>query len=303
MHAYSDSTMGPAPIDEQASIVYLEWQELYESEKPFQVFADVPQGFHGRLTNLVFAPAPPLEIRDLRGREDAYTLDANGFRLVRNRMPAFDLSTKESMESNVVPYLEDLVTKHVDGADFVRCFDWGFRKNVEMTMPKMDVNDKMQMLNPGKQAHCDQSPAGALGRLQYHAPEMVERAERLRIINLWRPLNHPAKDNTLAVCDGSTIVATDLVEADHISSTYLGSTVYGLYSPKHRWHYLRHQTPEEVFLIKIFDSDPDVNAECSLHAAFDYTHVPEDALPRESLEMRFLVVSISEKDRSKDDRD
>ncbi len=117
--------MGSNPTGEQASIVYLQWQELYESEKPFQVFANVPQGSSERLTNLAFAPSPPLTIRDLRGQEDAFTLDANGFQVVWDQMPPFDFTTKESVDSTVVPHLEDLVRKHVKGADFVRCFDYG----------------------------------------------------------------------------------------------------------------------------------------------------------------------------------
>lgn len=117
--------MGSGPTDEQVSIVYLKWQELYAYEKPFQVFANVPQGSGARLTNLMFAPSPPLVIRDLRGHEDAFTLDGNGFKIVRDQMPAFDLTTKESVDSTVVPYLEDLVLKNVQGVDFVRCFDYG----------------------------------------------------------------------------------------------------------------------------------------------------------------------------------
>ncbi|KAK3384247.1 hypothetical protein B0T24DRAFT_588827 [Lasiosphaeria ovina] len=287
--------MSLATVDEQARLVYLQWKDLYTKEKPFQVFANVPAGSDEKLTNLVFEPGPPVTIHDLRGHEDGFSLDGNGFTVIRDEMPgSYDLDSRECMKNDVVPYLEDLVKRHVEGADFVRCFDWGFRKNVDMSVVKMDVNDKMQVLNPGKQVHCDQSPTGALGRLNNHAPEMRDKAKkgRLRIINMWRPLYHPAKDNTLAVCDGSTIDTSDLVEADHISTTYLGSTMYGLYSSNQRWHYLRNQTPEEVFLIKIFDSNFQVAAKCSLHAAFDCTKVDQDALPRESMEMRFIVVSV-----------
>jgi hypothetical protein len=111
--------------DELASITYLEWQELYQSEKPFQIFANVPPGSTERLTNLVFTPSPRLAIHDIRGQESSFTLDANGFTVVRDQMPDFDLSTRESIDSTVLPYLEGLVRKHVDGVDFVCCFDYG----------------------------------------------------------------------------------------------------------------------------------------------------------------------------------
>jgi hypothetical protein len=117
--------MGAAPTDEQSRIVYLEWQDLYNEEKPFQVFANVPHDSTERLTNLVFAPSPPLRIHDLRGRENDFSLDRNGFAVIRDQMPAFDISTKETMEGNAIPYFEHLVKKHVSGVDFVRCFDYG----------------------------------------------------------------------------------------------------------------------------------------------------------------------------------
>ncbi|KAI0407264.1 hypothetical protein F4802DRAFT_554752 [Xylaria palmicola] len=286
-------------IHEQAHLVYLQWQDLYNEEKPFQVFANIPEGSTERLTNLVFGAGPLIKINDLRGNEDNFTLDGNGFKVIQDKLPDdFNLKSRECMGTEVVPYLEDLIRRNVEGADFVRCMDWGFRRNVEMSQSRMDVNDNMQILNPGRQVHCDQSPKGALGRLHQHAPEMAELAKRgrLRIINLWRPLNHPVKDNSLTLCDGSTIKASDLVEADHISRTYIGNTMYGLFSPNHKWYYLHHQTPEEVFLFKIFDSDPDVAAKCSLHAAFDYSNVSDDSIPRESMEVRFLVVTLPTKD-------
>lgn len=78
--------------------------------------------------------------------------------------------------------------------------------------------------------------------------------------SIWRPLNHPVVDNSLAVCDGRTVEDGELVEADHITKVYLGRTMYGLQSPRHKWYYLGSQQPDELFFIKIFDSDPNVAA-------------------------------------------
>ncbi|KAF2801729.1 uncharacterized protein BDZ99DRAFT_402741, partial [Mytilinidion resinicola] len=74
--------------------------------------------------------------------------------------------------------------------------------------------------------------------------------------SVWRPINHPAEDNTLTLCDGSAIDDSDVVEADHITRQYLESTMYGLFSRKHKWYYLSKQTPEELYFFKIFESDP-----------------------------------------------
>lgn len=125
-----------------------------------------------------------MEISDLRGEEDNFTLDKNGFKVFHDHLSDhFDLQNRDCMKSEIVPYLEDLVRKEVKDADLVKCFDWGgsaflsftcrflkcflilyyFRKNVNMSVCKMDINDKMQILNPGKRVHCGKSEP-TLGR-------------------------------------------------------------------------------------------------------------------------------------------
>jgi hypothetical protein len=56
----------------------------------------------------------------------------------------------------------------------------------------------------------------------------------------------------------------------------------------HRWYYKSELSPEEVILIKCFDSKKDGRARRVPHTAF---HVPgtEDAEGRESIEVRALV--------------
>ena len=106
--------------------------------------------------------------------------------------------------------------------------------------------------------------------------------------SVWRPLHHPVEDNPLALCDGSTITEEDLVEVDHITRSYHGRTMYGLYKPEHKWYYLSNQTPEEVVFIKCFDSEVD-RARLTPHSAFLDSTSPKDAPHRESIEVRVLV--------------
>jgi hypothetical protein len=56
---------------------------------------------------------------------------------------------------------------------------------------------------------------------------------------------------------------THLVEADHVSRSHHGNVWYGLQSDKYKWYHLRHQTPDEVLLFKIFDSKTDIAATCT----------------------------------------
>jgi len=60
------------------------------------------------------------------------------------------------------------------------------------------------------------------------------------------------------------------------------------HSTAHKWYYLSDQTPEEVILIKCFDSNEGV-ARLTPHTAFADKTSPEDAPERQSIEVRCLV--------------
>ena len=80
----------------------------------------------------------------------------------------------------------------------------------------------------------------------------------------------------------------DLVPVQLIYPDRVGETFSVRPNPKHRWYYLGQQTPEEVMLIKCFDSKVDGRARRVPHSAFvDASTEHESA--RESIEVRALV--------------
>lgn len=93
----------------------------------------------------------------------------------------------------------------------------------------------------------------------------------------------------LAVADYRTIeperdlLETQLVYPDRDSTTHSFR-----YNPGHRWYYLSDQTPDEVTLIKCFDSDVD-KARFTPHSAFRDKTSPADAPLRQSIEVRAMV--------------
>jgi hypothetical protein len=80
-------------------------------------------------------------------------------------------------------------------------------------------------------------------------------------ISIWRP-TETVQNWPLALCDGASISNDDLLEADLVRRDYVGSTLFAKYRPGYRWYYLSNQRPEEVFLIKNFDSDKTTKAHC-----------------------------------------
>jgi hypothetical protein len=113
--------------DQTAQLSYLQWQDLYQTEKPFQLFAQVSEDQAGqkpKMGNLIFAPGPREIMHDLRGRESNFTLDSSGFAVRQQKMPQVDLSTTEGIQEGLLPIMTDFMKQEVEGADFVLPFDW-----------------------------------------------------------------------------------------------------------------------------------------------------------------------------------
>jgi hypothetical protein len=129
----------------------------------------------------------------------------------------------------------------------------------------------------------------------YHLPEEAETLlkGRFQIINVWRPIKTIRKD-PLAVAGANTVNDDELVPIKLVYPHRTGET-YSVRPAKegrtdggHKWFYLFEQKPDEVTLIKCFDSKTDGRARRVPHSAFvDDEFV--DAEPRESIEVRTLV--------------
>jgi len=104
--------------------------------------------------------------------------------------------------------------------------------------------------------HVDQTPKSAHVRVHKHVsdPALAESLAkgRFQILNLWRPLGHPAFAWPLALCDYRTVKTDrDLAAVTRIAMDGTeGETFAVKHSEEHQWMYLRGMTPEEVVLIK-----------------------------------------------------
>lgn len=69
-----------------------------------------------------------------------------------------------------------------------------------------------------------------------------------------------------------------------------GQIYQGKHSSAQRWYYYPTMQPEDVLLLKTFDSAQDGRPRWALHTAFKDPTSPPDARPRESIEARCLVL-------------
>ena len=118
---------------------------------------------------------------------------------------------------------------------------------------------------------------------------------RVRLINLWRPIAHPAYHRPLALADWRTLApdGAELVPVKYVYPDREGATFSVRFRAAHAWWYLSEQRPDEVTLIKCFDSE--VREGCARltpHSAFVYPTTPSDKPHRQSIELRALLFDV-----------
>ncbi len=112
------------PQDVNITLKFLEWQALYEIEKPFQIFINIPEdAVDQRNTNLVFKDVPLL-VQDVRKFEDQASIDDVGFIYRRFTTTFSDFENCTAVESLYLPEVERLLKTELDGVDRVFFFDW-----------------------------------------------------------------------------------------------------------------------------------------------------------------------------------
>jgi hypothetical protein len=105
------------------TLKFLEWQQLYEEEKPFQIFINIPKDAEDqRDTNLVFEDAE-VHIEDVRTSERNFSLDETGFQFEKHVTSVKDFTNRKTVDEIYLPELEKLLRSKVDGIDRVFFFD------------------------------------------------------------------------------------------------------------------------------------------------------------------------------------
>lgn len=265
---------------------YLKWLDLYNTEKPFQILLDIPKDApEQRRHNLEFHSGPSEVVHDVRGFGTSFQLDEHGFEYIKHDLldlTAEDFASKDKIEKTYLPQLEKVLKQQLNGVDQVFIYD--FRRRLTGEHPlhgkAIDFNDKVSALGPATQIHLDQSPLSVVQRVQQFLPEQAEYLlqGRVRLINLWRPVNGTVEDWPLAVCDGGTLPESQLVECERIRRAFLGSTMYILYKEGIKWYYMSDQGVDDLLLFKTFDSDQSQPARCESNTVATAIQTNQDTL-------------------------
>ena len=270
-------TSSARPDAVEATLNYL----AYTGERPVTYARSLPSG------NRVDGPAAEphqVRIENARVLSWAPALDHSGFQLLSHRSKVSDFSHEQTIREVYYPEAIEAIVR-ATGASKVVVFDHTLR----YAKPN---HGEVGVREPGNRVHNDQTFVSGPRRVRDHLPpeEAQQRLERRHaIVNFWRPISYSVQNWPLAMCDARSIDPGDLVPTDLVYPDKVGETYSFRHNPAHRWYYFPEQAPDEVLLLKIFDSRTDGTARLTAHTAFDDPSSPAQALPRRSIELRTLV--------------
>ena len=253
-------------------------------ERPFTYAYEPPAGTPR--TNAVYEARRVL-IRNARPNAADLRLDRAGFALVRHASAVRDFYDEDELRRVYYPEAERLVAE-ATGAARVVVFDHTIRRRIWGAEDRSAGTPRQ----PVPRVHNDYTEASAPQRVRdlMGAEADALLAHRFEIINVWRPIRGPLQDSPLAMADAASVDPADLVVSDLIYRDRRGETCAVLFNPNHRWFYAPDMQPDEAWLLKCFDSARDGRARLSPHTAFEDPTAPADMSPRESIELRTLVL-------------
>jgi hypothetical protein len=250
-------------------------------ERPYRYAEEVPPG--AAPTNMRYQ-AHPVTIENARiGPPPA--LDREGFEFETHESAVRDFLDSDEVARVYDPEVEALL-KARTGAAQILIFDHTLRRR----MPEGDDRrDGFRI--PASRVHVDYTGKSALQRVRDLVPDEADQllARRFAFINVWRPIGETVLDSPLALCDARSVAAGDLVPADLIYKNRTGEIYYVTFNARHRWYYAPEMRPDEVILLKNYDSASDGRARFTPHAAFLDPTAPTWARPRESIEVRAIA--------------
>ena len=243
--------------------------------RPEQVFRDMP-------------------VHDARRLAQPPRLEEAGFELLRDPAPQLDFYDDDAVRRDYYPAVIALLTQTL-GASEVIVFDHNQRAAARAAAGQRGVR------TPAVAAHVDYTPASGPRR----AREILDAAGRaelgdqhLVLVNVWRPIVGPVQDVPLAVCDPRSAESADYVETniyhfgeDDLERPRHSGQIYSLrHRASHRWYYVPDMHPDEVLLLRNWDSLDTQHLGFAAHTGFRNPAAPTQARPRESIEVRTLVV-------------
>jgi hypothetical protein len=250
--------------------------------------------------NLMPLEAHQVLIRDMRGAASGeLSLDRNGFVLARHlsraarrpEMAETNLEAQHGLPPINQAYYEELLPlmQSLSGAREV------IPQATGLTVRFSARSSRQSWAGAAGFIHLDVTESSVQRFLDFSlqaAGREIAPWKRLVMLQTWRTISDPPQDNLLAVCDRSSVPASDVVMYDAVigekdTALELIEARGCRYGPGHRWWYASDMGAEDILVFTGYDSS-DPGAVQPFHTGFD---IPghESAAPRASLEARFFA--------------
>jgi len=222
------------------------------------------------------------------GRPDvhSFSLEETGFALLHERSAVKDFYDPDQVNRVYYPEAERLLMA-ATGALRAVVFDHTLRKHVCGA-----VDRRHTYRQPVQLVHVDYSDQSGPRRVRnlYLDHENSALRSRVQIVNLWRSMRNSLRDAPLAVCDARSVAASDFVRADLVYPTGPSEVFLFAHNPSHRWYFFPEMDAAEVLIFKCYDSMQNGCTRFTPHTSFVDPAMPSESSPRESIELRVLLI-------------
>ena len=223
-----------------------------------------------------------------RNDERPFSADKEGFQLADFKTGYSEWDNDEKVRETFYPEIVEFLKRTV-GAKRVLVFDHTIRTKGNDTKPITDEKATSQRA-PVMLVHCDYTaesgPLRVKQLLKDEADDLLSR--RVSLINVWKPVRNIVKERPLAMCDVTSSPDTDFFKLYLRYRERNGENYVMRHNGKHKWWYFPEMTPEQVILLKTYESETDGRARFVGHTAFEDPTTPADAPVRESVEIRTI---------------
>jgi len=217
-----------------------------------------------------------------------FMVDKNGFALTKFHTSHSAWEDEASTKTNFYPHVVSFLKREL-GAKEVLVFDHTIRTAAN-AQKKLTQETNTSQRAPVMLVHCDYTAESGPARVRQLLPDRADDllSRRVAFINVWKPIRNVVEERPLAMCDVESAPQEDFFKLYLRYRDRTGENYVMKHSDSHKWWYFPMMTPEQVILLKTYDSETDGRARFVGHSAFEDPTTRDGAPMRESVEIRTI---------------
>lgn len=229
-----------------------------------------------------------MAVHDGWGRANSFSLDREGFAFREFRSPFQQWDDDAAIHAQFYGEVTEFVRREV-GAKRVVIFDHTIR--AKSNEKQQTAESSTSRRAPVMLVHCDYTPNSGPLRVRQLLPDEADALLKRRVsfYNFWKPLQRTVEERPLAMCDVTSSTDQDFITMRLRYRDRDGEIFVLRHSPEHHWWYFPRMTPDQVILLKTYESETDGRARFIGHSAFDDPNTRPGAPMRESIEIRTIA--------------